>query len=50
MDLSGHIVFSEKGITGKGYKTYVENLSSGMYYYTFDLDGAMVNGKLMIQQ
>lgn len=50
MDLSGHIVFSEKGITGKGYKTHVENLSSGMYYYTFDLDGAMLNGKLMIQQ
>ena len=50
MDLSGHVVFSEKGITGKGYKTYVENLSSGMYYYTFDLNGTVVNGKLMIQQ
>ncbi|NRA12091.1 MAG: CotH kinase family protein [Crocinitomicaceae bacterium] len=50
MDVSGKIVFSQLGITGKGYKTHVANLSSGMYYYTFDLDGVIVKGKLMIQQ
>jgi len=48
MDLSGELIYSEENIKGKGYKTHIDGLSSGMYYYTFNLDGEIVNGKLMI--
>lgn len=49
MDLSGKVIFSSKGIAGKGYKIHIDGLASGMYYYTFNLDGVQFNGKLLIQ-
>ncbi|NRA12092.1 MAG: CotH kinase family protein [Crocinitomicaceae bacterium] len=49
MNLSGQIIYRANAIVGKGIKIHIDDLSSGMYYYTFNLDGKISKGKLMIQ-
>jgi len=49
MNLSGQVIYQSSGINGKGYKVHIDDLASGMYYYTFNLDGKVFKGKLMIQ-
>ncbi|MFT6500735.1 MAG: hypothetical protein ACJASQ_000844 [Crocinitomicaceae bacterium] len=50
MNLSGQVIYHVEEISGKGHQIHIDNLASGMYYYTFNLDGKIVKGKLMIQQ
>lgn len=49
MNLSGQIIYRADGIAGKGCQVHIKDLSSGIYYYTFNLDGKFAKGKLMIQ-
>ena len=49
MDLSGQVIYKATGISGKGYKIHIDDLSSGMYYYSFNINDQVITGKLMIQ-